>query len=186
MQHNFHFIHIFRPFYTPEKGFFLIATENIDQGEVVQYNEEQPVRLASRKYVEKNWGPLKRSWFNAYAWPNTDNVFCIWPEDNNTSQPINHSCDPNTWLDGLNLVARRPIKKGEEVTVDYSTYVSSNVITNQFQCFCKSKNCRKLVNYSDYKEKWFQELYDGHVSDYVRQLIENEKSSKQHIMMNGF
>ena len=58
-------------------------------------------------------------------------------------EPINHSCDPNTWLEGLNTFARysvyllywykstntdsegparRRIARGEELTIDYATF----------------------------------------------------------------
>ena len=42
-------------------------------------------------------------------------VWVTWGGDAESWLPVNHSCDPNTWLEGLNLVARRPVEKGEEV-----------------------------------------------------------------------
>ncbi len=61
---------------------------------------------------------------------------------------INHSCDPNTAVVGeTNLVALRPIEKGEELTFDYSL---TEWTWNRFgeyaewnmQCACNSQSCR--------------------------------------------
>ncbi|MFA6304696.1 MAG: SET domain-containing protein-lysine N-methyltransferase [Patescibacteria group bacterium] len=55
---------------------------------------------------------------------------------------INHSCDPNSAIVGINtLVALKDIKKGEELTYDYST-----TIDESFNCKCGSKKCRKAVS----------------------------------------
>lgn len=43
-------------------------------------------------------------------------TWVTWSEDPNEWLPINHCCDPNTWLEGLDLVARRDIRKGEQVS----------------------------------------------------------------------
>lgn len=45
----------------------------------------------------------------------TTQVWVTWSENPDDWLPLNHSCDPSTWLDGLNLVARRTLKKGEQV-----------------------------------------------------------------------
>ena len=42
---------------------------------------------------------------------------------------LNHSCDPNTWFDGEEiLVARREINTDDEITFDYAT-CDTNVST---------------------------------------------------------
>ena len=55
---------------------------------------------------------------------------------------INHSCDPNTFIRNLGDVALRDIKKGEEITSDYSV---NSAASWSFGCSCKSKDCRKVV-----------------------------------------
>lgn len=66
---------------------------------------------------------------------------------NTTDDYINHSCNPNAGLMfydfGILLVAIKPIKKGEEITWDYSTTLYKNPWT--MECLCDSKNCRKVV-----------------------------------------
>ncbi len=54
---------------------------------------------------------------------------------------VNHSCDPNTKPLNDCDVAIRNIKKGEEITTNYST----QTINNGFECKCESKNCQKII-----------------------------------------
>jgi SET domain-containing protein len=54
---------------------------------------------------------------------------------------VNHSCDPNTHVIGMADVAKKNIKKGEEITSDYS----DGGLFHHFECTCGSKNCRKYI-----------------------------------------
>lgn len=54
---------------------------------------------------------------------------------------FNHSCNPNAGIKNKStLFALRNIKKGEEITYDYST-----TIDESFICKCGSKNCRGAI-----------------------------------------
>lgn len=57
---------------------------------------------------------------------------------------INHSCSPNgAFLNkSAELVALRDIKKGEEITFDYSANEGTEF---EFLCQCQSPNCRKVI-----------------------------------------
>lgn len=59
---------------------------------------------------------------------------------------INHSCYPNSTVicQGKKLVlfSARDIQAGEEITFDYTT---SNVMSEEFSCECKSENCRGII-----------------------------------------
>ena len=57
-------------------------------------------------------GGARRGWFRRYAWPLTDEVWVTWERDPEEWKPINHACEPNAWLEGLDLVARRPLQRG--------------------------------------------------------------------------
>lgn len=83
----------------------------------------------------------------------TDELWQIWSENPNEWIPINHSCNPNAWLVGLDVVARTSIKKGiyvvlgipnfqlgEQITMDYATFCADNMKT--FECQCGASNCR--------------------------------------------
>jgi hypothetical protein len=58
---------------------------------------------------------------------------------------VNHSCDPNAgFCGGLQLVARRAIASGEEITWDYSTAIDEDDFPG-FPCTCGSFHCRGMV-----------------------------------------
>lgn len=78
-----------------------------------------------------------------------------YPEDY-----INHSCDPNTRIDftGMNFIASRDIKKGEEITYNYLTTEYDLVKDGlNFNCRCGSKNCLKIIKGFKFLKK-FQKL----------------------------
>jgi hypothetical protein len=81
---------------------------------------------------------------------------------------MNHSCDPNTWfVDDTLMVARRDIKKGEEVTYDYAT--SETAESFVLHCKCGTPNCRKAVRGTDYRmNEAVREQYGKHVMAHVR------------------
>lgn len=147
------------------RGYGMYAREAYARGDLVYAYEEQPHVLVSRSVVESSWDELRRSWFSRFAYPITDEIYVMWSDDPDEWKPINHSCDPNTWLEGLNLVARRPIAAGDEITVDYATFC--NDIMEPFECSCGSANCRGIVRGTDYLEPFVDE-YGDHVSDYVK------------------
>jgi len=54
---------------------------------------------------------------------------------------FNHSCDPTAGVRGRStLFALRDIRKGQEITFDYST-----TIDESFWCQCGSKKCRGVI-----------------------------------------
>jgi len=59
---------------------------------------------------------------------------------------INHSCDPNLSLrkskGRIYFYSKRPIRKGQELTVDYRFGPTTNPIV----CHCGSTNCRGTIN----------------------------------------
>lgn len=55
---------------------------------------------------------------------------------------VNHSCDANTYVRNFCDVAKRNIKTGEEITSNYSGFLSPG---EQMKCKCKSKNCAKII-----------------------------------------
>lgn len=55
---------------------------------------------------------------------------------------INHSCDANTYANNFCDIAKRDIKKGEEITDDYSKDETPGF---EMVCRCGSKNCRKII-----------------------------------------
>jgi SET domain-containing protein len=66
-----------------------------------------------------------------------------------TSLAGNHSCNPNAGIRGTReLFALRAIKKGEEITYDYSTVVGENAPGESdwlMRCACGARTCRKTI-----------------------------------------
>jgi len=58
---------------------------------------------------------------------------------------VNHSCDANTYVHNFCDVAKREIKKEEEITADYS---ESGIPDLEMKCKCGSKNCRLIIRSS--------------------------------------
>jgi hypothetical protein len=60
----------------------------------------------------------------------------------------NHSCDPNTGIRqierGIVVVAIRNIQTHDEITFDYSTWLTTPSL--QFECRCGSPDCRGLIS----------------------------------------
>ena len=63
---------------------------------------------------------------------------------------INHSCEPNLVYDGRdNIVTRRDVARGEELTMDYGTYSFS--FDHEFACRCGAATCRGRVTRDDWR-----------------------------------
>ncbi|HTA44045.1 MAG TPA: SET domain-containing protein-lysine N-methyltransferase [Bryobacteraceae bacterium] len=148
------------------RGFGLFASRPIRKGEVVERYEGRPQNLVSRRYVDGHYGGLRRQWFERYAWAVTAELHGVWSDNPDDWRPINHACDPNTWLEGLNLVARRDIGEGEELTAEYATFCGPAMAA--FECCCRAAQCRGTILGSDYLLPEIRMRYAGHVSEFVR------------------
>lgn len=88
-----------------------------------------------------------------------------------TSRSFNHSCNPSVYVRGNNeLVALRPILKGEEVTFDYSTtmkYDAERILASGQElwtcnCLCGAENCRGIINEFKTLPQERQDYYVAH------------------------
>lgn len=55
---------------------------------------------------------------------------------------VNHSCKANTTPKNCCEIAVKDIKKGEEITTDYSEECAPNL---RMKCSCGSRNCRGII-----------------------------------------
>lgn len=124
-------------------GYGIYASQSIMANELIFNGEGKNQRLVTRRFVEKNWSIKEKEIFARYAYPVSNEVFLLWDDDPNGWAPQNHSCNPNTIYDGLNVVALRNINSGEELTLDYASFLDEHM--EPFQCQCGSPNCRGLV-----------------------------------------
>lgn len=78
----------------------------------------------------------------------------------------NHSCDPNLWMENaVTESARRDVRAGEELTVDYALH--SDDPSWHMECRCGSVLCRGLITGSDWKRRDLQKRYAGHFSPHL-------------------
>lgn len=153
-----------------QQQYGIYATQSMETGELIEQYEEQPHMLVSKTHVLQHWDAQQKQWFHQYAYPLTDEIYVMWSQEPAQWRPINHACDPNAWFAGLNLVARRSIASGEQITVDYGTF--RNAIMTEFVCTCGAAGCRGIIRGDDYQQD-FIAVYGPHVSAYVRQQRQN-------------
>jgi len=124
-------------------GFGIYANREISRGEIVFRGEEKAQRIITRRHMEKTWSEKEKETFRRYAYPISKEVYILWDEDPAEWAPQNHSCDPNTEFDGLNVIAIKNINKDEELTLDYARFLDETM--EPFSCSCGSPNCRGLI-----------------------------------------
>jgi D-alanine-D-alanine ligase len=124
-------------------GFGIYALRDINEGEIIFKGEERSQRIVTKRHVEINWNDEEKMHFRRYAYPVSEELFILWDNDPSEWAPQNHSCNPNTIFDGLNVHALRNIAKDEELTLDYAQFLDENM--EPFQCQCSSANCRGLI-----------------------------------------
>ncbi len=144
----------------------LFVTEPVARGERIIDFEGKSHNIVTLTHVEEAWDDEEREWFRRYAWPLTDELWVTWSRDPQQWMPVNHACNPSAWLEGLNVVARRRLSPGDEITLDYATFYNERMPS--FDCSCGAVKCRGTVHGDDYL-KDFVSRYGEHVSDYVRQ-----------------
>ena len=125
-------------------GFGIVAQKMLKKGEVIFKLEESAQRIITKRYVENNWTDNQKEEFRHYAYPISDEVYILWDHKPENWAPQNHSCEPNTRYDGLNLIAIRDIKAEEELTLDYADLLDESM--DSFVCTCGLPNCRKVIS----------------------------------------
>lgn len=106
-------------------------------------------------------------------WLQVGYVRWIEPTPNTPGVYLNHSCNPTAGIHGRNtIVAMRPLKKGEEVTIDYA--LSETFPLWHMRCKCGSANCRKVV-------KPYQDLSDQRKRKFIPYTSKYILDMKMHL-----
>jgi len=114
-------------------GHGVTAREDIKKEEMIQYIKGEakylPITSKEESLSYPNWiGIGKNKWID----PNTPNQY------------LNHSCEPNAGIKGsVTMIALKNIKKGEEITIDYSITEGDDLW--EMKCSCGVKSCRKII-----------------------------------------
>lgn len=97
----------------------------------------------------------------------------------NTLVGVNHSCEPNVYIQGVRLLTMRDIEQGEELRIDYATAYTSDT-AEILSCVCGSKYCRQHIKPSeDWKNPELQRRYKGYFADFIKEKIDKIQRSKE-------
>jgi uncharacterized protein len=135
------------------------------EGQGVFLNE--PVKKGQK--ILKFTGPIV-SWDEAVAKGRENHVVPVgvdkYVDIDEPESFVNHSCDPSTgFSDNTTLMALRDLKKGDEVTFDYSLVTADGWT---MECHCGSKNCRhKIGDYKDLPEE-VKERYKDVTPEWIK------------------
>lgn len=116
---------------SPINGSGVFAVAPICKGEIVIV--WHPLKLLSLSDLQ-DYSATERH----YIAPIDDESFLLMGEP---ERYVNHSCAPNTGMQGQTDIAIRNIEPGEEITGDYAR---DGTIVG-FQCTCGSANCKGWV-----------------------------------------
>jgi hypothetical protein len=95
------------------------------------------------------------------------------PGEEDLTDCINHSCDPNVWLlDEVTLAARRDIPVGEELTIDYCLFEGDEDHIPPWMCRCGTALCRGRFTGRDWRRVDLQERYGNHFSPFIKARID--------------
>jgi hypothetical protein len=96
---------------------------------------------------------------------------------------VNHSCEPNcgvgrNWRGALDLIARRAILPGEEITVDYAMH---SYVIEHFpgSCLCGARECRgRITGWTDLPAER-KAAYQGQIAPFLLELDESGGRSER-------
>jgi len=121
----------------PALGFGLFAKKNIKKGEILFLIKGEVVNLVVEDSDTASLYPNAVG-FGKDQW--------IDPYPTNPLVYLNHSCQPNAGIRGtVTVCAMKPIKKGDHITIDYSTTEIDPFWRLEKRCGCKSEKCRKII-----------------------------------------
>jgi len=145
-----------------DKGRALLANRDIKKGEVIL----------------KMKGFMNSSKDSSYESVQIDKDTFIDSENYYVDDFINHSCNPNLWLNiiNMNYITLRNIKKGEEITINYMTNEYDLVEEDcYFKCKCGSKSCLKHIKGFKYLTKKQKEKLKPFLSPFLKKKLLNNK-----------
>lgn len=125
-------------------GYGMYAKFDLPKGTLLFKGEEKAQRIVTKKYVDENWNENEKLSFRRYAYPISKDVYILWALEPEEWSPQNHSCDANCEYIGLNVYTNREIQKGEELTLDYASFLDHTM--EPFTCNCGSVKCRGIIN----------------------------------------
>ena len=148
---------------TGDRGRGMFALEKINKGEkILIWGGEYVNEVEARKAEAE--GKLVMQF--------DDDLYSIENRGEDIGYFLNHSCEPNVWMDdAFSLSAMNDINVGEEITADYAMWEACEDYISKWQCKCGAKNCRGRVTGKDWELKELQEKYAGHFLPLINKRI---------------
>jgi len=85
---------------------------------------------------------------------------------------INHARDPALWFaDAFTVHARRPMRPGEEVSLDYALFEADESFRASWECRCGAACCRGLITGRDWRMAELQRRYAGRFTPLLNKRI---------------
>jgi hypothetical protein len=160
-----------------EDRYLLVEEEDVPEGAVVwRYNATvaklaDTVCLSAREIAALE--PGAQAHFRRYCWQDGEDRWCGCKGSDAMLDRINflqHSCDPCLWFDSSDdncLVARRPLKRGDVLTIEYATCDASDTIDLGCACACGAATCRQHIRRDDWKLPDVRRMYRGHMRAFL-------------------
>ena len=151
---------------SPTHGHGLFAAEPIGAGETVMIwggtlytaQELQDIRAGKLQVAEFSYSFIE------------EGILLAAPPDG-LDYFINHSCDPNVWMEGrVTVTARRDIQRDEEIRGDYAVWECEAGYLLE-PCNCGTPLCRQRITGNDWMLPEVQARYKGHFLTFIEQRI---------------
>ncbi|MBI4090793.1 MAG: SET domain-containing protein [Candidatus Komeilibacteria bacterium] len=148
-------------------GLGVVAGKDFKKGKLVTTvrGPVRYIRVETKKQAQKHavWiGRTKYTWFDPRP----------------PLHRLNHSCDPNTGIRGkTRMYALRDIKKGEEITIDYSTIEPQPLWS--MPCSCRTKKCRKVVRSIEFLPYTTYRKYLPYIPTYFQSMYKKSRRQKR-------
>jgi len=148
-------------------GLGVIAAKNFKRGDLVT-TLRGPVRYV---YVQnKKQAQYGATWIGRTKY--------TWIDPKPPLNRLNHSCDPTVGIRGQRRVyALREIKKGDEITIDYSTIEPQRLWS--MRCSCRSKYCRKTIRSIEFLPYTVYKKYVPYIPTYFQKLYKKSRLGKR-------
>ena len=153
----------------------LFARELIKEGEVIWEwkQDSEELRTYHKHDIDAEPDDNKKATLIMFSYMLDDDLYGSTPHpEEDTSYYFNHSCEPNSWYQTDNYItAMRDIQPGEHITYDYAFTETEGSLHAGLRCLCGSSQCRKVLNFTEWRSIAWQKKYEGHYTAYIQKKI---------------
>lgn len=144
-------------------GFCCKATKPLMENEAIHDFMRGDVKLGTMNSLARTAGLASQVRNNRFYLPVSDDLVITSDNEQDNYKFLQPSEDPNCWLDGLKITARKAILAGEVLTFDY--------------CTLYGDDWQNLTGNGQSKFDWqfVTQKYPGHVSKFVEKMASQQQ-----------